>query len=116
MRGLFLSIANLGLTTMIAAGAATPAGAVCSVFDKRPCLPTVCSVFQRRPCIPQYDPPIGQDLRLTIASAGQDAAPDPPRDSSDGAEEHKVNTIADLFAALRTCWIPPAEDEARPGM
>src|SRR5262245_54743889 len=116
MHAISVLIATAALAAAGIAWPAVPAGAVCSVFDRHPCLPTVCSVFQRRPCIPQYDPPIGQDLRLTIASAGQDAAPDPPRDSSDGAEEHKVNTIADLFAALRTCWIPPAEDEARPGM
>jgi hypothetical protein len=27
-----------------------------------------------------------------------------------------VNTIADLVAALRACWVPPPLDQARPGM
>jgi hypothetical protein len=27
-----------------------------------------------------------------------------------------LNTIAEVFAALEACWIPPALDQARPGM
>jgi hypothetical protein len=37
----------------------------------------------------------------------------------DGANrdaEQKLDTIASVFAALRECWVPPSEDEARPGM
>jgi hypothetical protein len=29
---------------------------------------------------------------------------------------HDLNTIGDLFAALRSCWSPPAADAAREGM
>ena len=119
---------------VVAAGAATlpadPAGAVCSVFDRHPCAPTVCSVFDRhpcaptvcsvfsrRPCTPEIEYPIGQDLRLTIESPARDAAiADSRRDENDGSEEHKLDTIAGLFAALRGCWVPPPEDDARPGM
>jgi hypothetical protein len=84
-------------------------------------------VFQRRPCIPEIQYPIGQDLRLTIESTAQEQ---PPKDGgevataggdgSDGAQgsppEHKLNTIMDMYGALRACWVPPAQDEARPGM
>src|SRR5262245_25536006 len=108
MRGLYLSIGYLGLTTMLAVGSATPASAVCSVFDKWPCAPTVCSVYQRRPCIPQFDPPIGQDLRLTIESPppvlGVAAA---AQGQSDADDEHKLNTLSAMFEALRRCWVPP---------
>ena len=30
--------------------------------------------------------------------------------------EAPLNTIADVFAALEACWVPPALDEARAGM
>ena len=71
----------------------------CSVFSHHPCAP-VCSVFGHGPCIPDVLPPIGQDLRLTVESrrAGEYAMPD-----------HDLDTIADLFAALRACWKPPAD-------
>ena len=41
-------------------------------------------------------------------------APAPAAGASDN--EHKLNTIRDLFDALRGCWTPPPPDEARPGM
>jgi hypothetical protein len=104
----------------LAAGAATlpadPAGAVCSVFDRHPCAPTVCSVFRRHPCTPEFEYPIGQDLRLTIESPRDPAVLDNRQDGSDADAERKLDTIAALFAALRSCWVPPSEDEARPGM
>jgi hypothetical protein len=100
----------------MAAGAATlpadPAGAVCSVFDRHPCAPTVCSVFRRHPCTPEFDYPIGQDLRLTIESRTRDT----DHDGTNRDAEQKLDTIASLFAALRECWVPPSEDDARTGM
>ncbi len=84
---------------------ADPAAAVCSVFDKHPCAPTVCSVFRRGPCVPEFDPPIGQDLRLTIALAAEQPAPAESHD--DPGSEPKLNSIRDLFDALRACWLPP---------
>jgi hypothetical protein len=117
--------AALGAASMLEAA---PVSAGCSVFDRRPCFPTVCSVFRHRPCIPDFDPPIGQDLRLTIespptaaASTGaqdyaQDHGQDPSDDHAGDSAEHKLDTILDMFAALRACWVPPPEAEARPGM
>jgi hypothetical protein len=32
------------------------------------------------------------------------------------AADQELDTIAGLFAALRNCWVPPSDDEARPGM
>jgi hypothetical protein len=95
----------------------TPAAAACSVFDRHPCAPTVCSVFRSRPCTPEWDAPIGQDLRLTIETAG-DAAPAAGDGGLDeGApHDHKLDTLRELFAALRACWVPPPIENARPGM
>ena len=85
----------------------------------------------------QFLPPIGQDLRLTIVSTdendptnkktedtdqkagdtkgGEDLAKkreDPERTTDD----HALDTIRSIFAALRECWVPPPKDEARHGM
>ena len=32
------------------------------------------------------------------------------------ANEHGLDSIRDMFAALRACWLPPPNDEARHGM
>jgi hypothetical protein len=86
-----------------------PAHAQCSVFDPYPCAPSVCSVFRRGPCFPEFDAPIGQDLRLTIESRNEESG-------RAHKPEHDLNTLREVFAALRACWIPPARDEARRGM
>lgn len=83
----------------------------CSVLDNRPCTPSYCSVFNHGPCIPEIEYPYGQNLQLTIESMPSQA---------DAARyrrpDHDLDTIGDLFAALRSCWSPPPEDHARPGM
>jgi hypothetical protein len=97
---------------------ASPAQTVCSVFDRHPCAPTTCSVFRHHPCIPEIEPPIGEDLRLTIESVSSDDNPADAHASADGAgaSEHKLNTLRDMFDALRACWVPPSKDAARHGM
>jgi hypothetical protein len=91
---------------------ATPfSHAPCSVLDRRPCTPSFCSVFSREPCIPEIDYPYGENLLLTVETV-------PSRD--DAAKyrrpDHDLNTIGDLFSALRSCWTPPPADAARQGM
>jgi hypothetical protein len=94
---------------------AAPAAAVCSVFDRHPCAPTVCSVFRRRPCIPDIFYPFGEDLRLTIYSAADGEKPAASGvNASD--EPHELDTVRAMFRALRACWVPPDQDEARAGM
>jgi len=91
---------------------ATPfSHAPCSVLDGAPCTPSFCSVFNNGPCIPEIDYPYGQDLQLTIESV-------PPRDQAAKYQkpDHDLDTIGDLFAALRSCWTPPSADTAREGM
>jgi hypothetical protein len=91
---------------------ATPfSHAPCSVLDGQPCTPSFCSVFNEGPCIPEIDYPYGQDLRLTIESV-------PPQEQAAKYRkpDHDLDTIGDLFAALRSCWTPPPAETAREGM
>jgi hypothetical protein len=91
---------------------ATPfSHAPCSVLDGQPCTPSFCSVFNDGPCIPEIDYPYGQNLQLTIQSV-------PPQDQAAKYRkpDHDLDTIGDLFAALRSCWSPPPSDVARQGM
>ena len=81
------------------------------MLDGQPCTPSFCSVFNDGPCIPEIDYPYGQNLQLTIESV-------PPQDQAAKYRkpDHDLDTIGDLFAALRSCWSPPPADIARPGM
>ena len=96
--------------------AAPTANAACSVFSRVPCSPFVCSIYGGGFCIS----PVGQGVRLTIESA---AAGDQPAtgEAKDGktadrdATDHELDTIRAMYDALRGCWVPPGQDEARPG-
>jgi hypothetical protein len=91
---------------------ATPfSHAPCSVLDGQPCTPYFCSVFNHGPCIPEIDYPINENLQVTVQSV-------PSRDDAAKYQkpDHDLNTIGDLFAALRSCWTPPPADSAQQGM
>jgi hypothetical protein len=77
--------------------------------------------------MPYYLPPLGEDLRLTIVSsddtdradnnaAKNDQAGDRSGGENATASDHPLDSIRDMFAALRACWVPPPKDEARHGM
>jgi hypothetical protein len=85
--------------------------APCSALDGKPCTPYFCSVFNHGPCIPEIDYPYGENLQLTIQSV-------PPKEDAAiyARPDHDLDTIGDLFAALRSCWSPPSADDAREGM
>jgi hypothetical protein len=97
-----------------------PARAPCSVLSGHPCHPSFCGVFHLGPCFPYYLPPLGQDLRLTIVSTDGDATENSRESASSDAErtadDHKLDSIGDMFAALRACWVPPPKEEAHHGM
>ena len=76
---------------------------------------SVCSVFRDRPCLPYYLPPLGQDLRLTIVSTDENGSQTEHGEVS-GGDEHPLDSIRDMFAALRACWVPPPKEEAHHGM
>jgi len=91
---------------------ATPfSHAPCSVLSHHPCTPFYCSVFNHGPCIPEIDYPYGENLQLTIETV-------PPQDDAAKYQkpDHDLDTIGDLFAALRACWTPPPAEAAREGM
>jgi hypothetical protein len=91
---------------------ATPfSHAPCSVFDDLPCTPSFCSVFNHGPCIPEIEYYTGQNLQLTIESQ-----PSQKDLTKYVRPDHDLDTIGDLFAALRSCWSPPPADTARAGM
>jgi hypothetical protein len=105
------------LVAAVVAGAvidARPVGAVdplnpnapCSVFDPAPCNPSFCGVFGPWPCVPSM-PPIGQSLRFAVNSRGGE---------NGRAPEGPINSLRELFAALRACWEPPPLSEAFRGM
>jgi len=123
-----LSVIGLaGLGMMSVALAQTPQSQ-CSVLSGRPCHPSFCGVFHRGPCMPYYEPPFSEDLRLTIVSsddepagdnagaAKSDQTGDQAGSENETADEHPLDSISAMFAALRACWVPPPKDEARPGM
>jgi hypothetical protein len=74
--------------------------------------------------LPGYLRPFGQDLRLTIVSTDKnDPASNPGGDANkDGGDADKaghekpLDSIREIYAALRTCWMPPPKDSARHGM
>jgi hypothetical protein len=88
----------------------------CTVLSPYPCRPSFCSVFSGRPCQPEINYPFGQNLQLTIRSRAAEPAPvaaAAPDDKKDAPR--RLNTIRDMFAALRACWVPPAKDDSRAG-
>ena len=97
----------------------------CSVLSPYPCAPSFCSVLRPGPCQPDINYPFGQNLQLTIKSRAAEqpqhvamaAGPDGKAtgDKDKDAADHHLKTIGDMFAALRACWVPPAEDASRPG-
>jgi hypothetical protein len=81
------------------------------VFDYEPCTPSFCGIYDPWPCFPEINYPYGQNLQLTILTV-------PPQDQAATYQkpDHDLDTIGDLFAALRSCWSPPPADNAREGM
>jgi hypothetical protein len=116
-----LSVIGLVAPGMTPVALAQTPQSQCSVLSGRPCHPSFCGVFHRGPCMPYYLPPFGEDLRLTIVSsdddpAAKDAAAANSGGQNDTADDHPLDSIGAMFAALRACWVPPPKDVARHGM
>jgi hypothetical protein len=92
---------------------------VCSVLDGHPCIyrpfHQVCGVFRRRPCAPELQYPFSEQLQFTIESRDGESDAAPGRDEADGEAAERLGTIRAVFAALRSCWVPPAKEDSRPG-
>ncbi|MFZ1094757.1 MAG: hypothetical protein WAN75_37005 [Xanthobacteraceae bacterium] len=91
---------------------ASPA-ASCSAFEGHPCALKLSRAFRHRSYGPDIFYPFGEDLRLTIHSAAEQA---PAHDPKTPDAPQALDTVGALFATLRSCWVPPVEDKARPGM
>src|ERR1700722_5945044 len=127
-----LSVIGLAAPGMASVAWSQTPQSQCSVLSGRPCHPSFCSVFHGGPCLPYYLRPIGEYLRLTIVSTddqpGRDTAGAAKKDQAgdqagsetatadDTAADHPLDSIGAMFAALRACWVPPPQDEARHGM
>jgi hypothetical protein len=123
-----LSVIGLAAPGMTSAALSQTPQSQCSVLSGKPCHPSFCGVFHCGPCMPYYLPPIGEDLRLTIVSsddepaakdagaAKNDRSGSDNETANDTADEHPLDSISAMFAALRACWVPPPKDEARHGM
>jgi hypothetical protein len=83
----------------------------CSVLTGEPCTPWTCSEFNQRPCFPELDYPYGENLQVTVQSQ-----PSQEDATKYQMPDHDLNTIGDLFAALRSCWSPPPAHAAHEGM
>jgi hypothetical protein len=100
------------LASAIALGL-TPAAAqidprTCGVLDGPGCNPNQCSILDGPGCQAQAQGGgVGENLQLTL---GTRAAGDAKKPAGD------LNTLRDLFAALLACWLPPAVENAYPGM
>jgi hypothetical protein len=87
----------------------------CTVLNAEACHPAACSVFWDGPCFLKYGTPSGQALRMTVA-ASDGSAPSKPANDQPVEEAQSVNTLREMFAAIRDCWEPPPPDKSRPGM
>jgi len=67
----------------------------------------------RGPCFPRYLLPIGQDLRLTIVSTDDNER---KLGGDTAAEDRTLDSISQMYAALRGCWVAPPKDKAPHGM
>ena len=54
-------------------------------------------------------------MRLTIVSTDENAPLDGNGEVITG-NEHALDSIRDMFVALRACWVLPSKDDARHGM
>ncbi len=120
-----IGLAGLGVTRQATAQLGIPpySRAPPSVLSGHPYHPEFCSLFHRGPCFPNYLPPIGQDLRLTVISTDADEVGDNGSGAAnknvggDKADDAKpLDSIGEMYAALRDCWVPPPKNEARHGM
>ncbi len=109
MARLFASLVILALPIALAP---TPAAAqiaprTCGVLDGPGCNPNQCSILDGPGCLAQAQGGVGENLQLTLGT----------RATADARKPNgELNTLGDLFAALRACWTPPAPDNAHRGM
>jgi len=69
-----------------------------------------CNSIRYGPCVPRAGYLLGDPMHLTVLSK-----PDQKDAASYVRPDRDLNTLDDLFMALRACWTPPPPDEASEG-
>lgn len=107
MRPLRCLVAAAFAATLVPLSAdAQSARRTCGILDGPSCTPNRCTSLDSG-CLAHAQLSISEGLRLTLGTrAGADAK------KPDG----ELNTLRDLFAALRACWAPPPAENAHRGM
>jgi hypothetical protein len=78
-------------------------------------LAALCAAVQAHAQLsPGDSAPIGQTPPVIVAASEETARDKQLKDRRD--EGQLVNSLHDMFAALRVCWIPPPPEKSRPGM
>lgn len=78
-------------------------------------LAAVCVAVQAQALLSPGDgAPSGRTPPMILAASEEIAKDKPLKDRRD--EGQLVNSLHDMFAALRVCWIPPPPEKSRPGM
>jgi hypothetical protein len=72
------------------------------------------NAFAGEPVVSARDPKPMQ-VQDKGAEPGEAKKPEAPKPEGPKPTQ-ALNTIAEVFAALEACWMPPAFDQARPGM
>jgi hypothetical protein len=94
-----------------------PARAPCSVLSGHPCHPSFCGVFQHGPCFPDYGPSFGENWQMTIVSTDDsEPANESVSDNDKAANDQTLESVRQMFVALRACWVPPPKDQGHHGM
>ena len=80
----------------------------CGLLDGPGCNPNQCDLLEGPGCLSEGQVGgFGENLQLTLGT----------RASADASKPlGQLNTLRDLFAALRACWSPPAVENAYRGM
>jgi hypothetical protein len=110
MAKLFATLVTIGFALVLAPAhvLAQIEPRTCGVLDGPGCNPNQCSILDGPGCQAQTQGGgVSEALQLTL---GTRAAAEAKRPSGE------LNTLRDLFAALRSCWMPPAADDAQRGM
>lgn len=69
-----------------------------------------CNSIRYGPCVPRAGHVLGDTMQLTVRSK-----PDQDEAGNYIKPDRDLNTIDDLFTALRACWTPPPSEEASAG-
>jgi hypothetical protein len=77
-------------------------------------LAVLCTTVQARSQGMSDCTQLGQTSRMIVGTSEDTAKDKPLKDRRD--EGQLINSLREMFAALRVCWVPPPPEKSRPGM